>query len=254
MFFAFYGKLILEKPRSFAHLKTALNSFTAALSFDPQPSLHRQISDLLLTYTNASPYDRFRQLADLAARKNPEAFEEFLRKIPSWHQKFSKEAQDIKVYYKIVLEVYGSLNDGQKLLLIPFLQTISQGMEQALPLDDALCLSATYRKELQKVREKFDNTSKDARKDQADRTKAFREFYATVIEDALFILGSPPCKYDIRGMGSLAREEICPFSDFEYFMLIEEEEYRPYFQELAELIELQILSLGGNESETPRDL
>ncbi|CAK8681789.1 unnamed protein product [Clavelina lepadiformis] len=37
------------------------------------------------------------------------------------------------------------------------------------------------------------------------------------------IMGNPPCRYAIVGMGSLAREEITPFSDFEHIILLEDE-------------------------------
>ncbi|CAK8679277.1 unnamed protein product [Clavelina lepadiformis] len=36
------------------------------------------------------------------------------------------------------------------------------------------------------------------------------------------IMGNPPCKYSITGMGSLARCEITPYSDFEHIILLEE--------------------------------
>ena len=36
------------------------------------------------------------------------------------------------------------------------------------------------------------------------------------------IMGTPPCKYALVGMGSLARKEIKPYSDFEHFIVLEE--------------------------------
>jgi hypothetical protein len=76
------------------------------------------------------------------------------------------------------------------------------------------------------------------------KSEAFCNFYRSLIDDAILILGQPPCRYDIRAMGSLAREEAGLFSAWEYFILIEEERYRPYLHKLAEIIDLQILSLG----------
>ena len=36
------------------------------------------------------------------------------------------------------------------------------------------------------------------------------------------IMGTPPCKYSVVGMGSLARKEITPFSDFEHIIVLED--------------------------------
>ena len=42
-------------------------------------------------------------------------------------------------------------------------------------------------------------------------------------------MGKPPCKYAIAGMGSLARSEITPYSDFEHIILLtDDKNYRSY--------------------------
>ena len=47
-------------------------------------------------------------------------------------------------------------------------------------------------------------------------------------EDAM---GEPPCKYAIAGMGSLARSEITPYSDFEHIiLLVDNKNYRSYLE------------------------
>ena len=38
------------------------------------------------------------------------------------------------------------------------------------------------------------------------------------------VMGKPPCKYAIAGMGSLARSEITPYSDFEHIILLSDDE------------------------------
>ncbi len=75
----------------------------------------------------------------------------------------------------------------------------------------------------------------------------YKSFFNLLLNDALKLLSRPPCQFDIRAMGSLARNEPGPFSDLEYFILIEHAKQRPYFQQLAQLIELQFLSLGETD-------
>ena len=45
------------------------------------------------------------------------------------------------------------------------------------------------------------------------------------------VMGKPPCKYAIAGMGSLARSEITPYSDFEHIiLLLDDEKYKSYLE------------------------
>ena len=37
-------------------------------------------------------------------------------------------------------------------------------------------------------------------------------------------MGKPPCEYSIVGMGSLARKEITPYSDFEHIIFLHDDE------------------------------
>ena len=54
------------------------------------------------------------------------------------------------------------------------------------------------------------------------------------------ILGPPPCKYAILGLGPMATEECTPYSDFELAVLIEEEkgneEVLAYFKNLVRYV------------------
>ncbi|WP_194847288.1 putative nucleotidyltransferase substrate binding domain-containing protein [Candidatus Neptunochlamydia vexilliferae] len=69
-------------------------------------------------------------------------------------------------------------------------------------------------------------------------------FQKHFFQEVFLILGEPPCQYDFRAMGSMAREEMCPYSDLEWFILIEHKMHTPYFQRFIELLELLIISLG----------
>ncbi|MCB1107068.1 MAG: hypothetical protein KDK76_03120, partial [Chlamydiia bacterium] len=113
-------------------------------------------------------------------------------------------------------------------------------------------LAQRWRSFLEKYRAAFEEDDSDLKTYQHNLTKAFKErFFVPLIEDALFFLGLPPCGFDIRAMGSLARNELSKTSDLEYFILIEKEEHLPYFKTLASFLELQFIALG--ETKLPQD-
>lgn len=66
------------------------------------------------------------------------------------------------------------------------------------------------------------------------------------------IIGEPPCKYFIGSLGSMSREEMCLFSDFEFFIVAEKysPEIEQYFRTFVGLLEIYIILLG----ETPNKL
>lgn len=101
----------------------------------------------------------------------------------------------------------------------------------------------------QSFRERFDNSTEDVRGFQKEISAELTDFIRGMLKDAIAILGDPPCHYDVRAMGSLGKEEICPNSDLEWCILVEKSEEIPYFIKLAKLLELQIIVLG----ETPDD-
>ncbi len=80
-------------------------------------------------------------------------------------------------------------------------------------------------------------------------TKEFKDILKELIGNCQSILGPPPVKWACIGMGSMARGEMCPYSDLEFAFLLEEEtpEALNYFRLLSQLLEVQIINLG----ETP---
>ncbi|CAK8677694.1 unnamed protein product [Clavelina lepadiformis] len=71
------------------------------------------------------------------------------------------------------------------------------------------------------------------------------------------IMGKPPCRYCVAGMGSLARKEITPYSDFEHVILLDDESLQnqdensdqyqsalEYFRWFSVLFHVIILRLG----------
>ena len=69
-----------------------------------------------------------------------------------------------------------------------------------------------------------------------------KHFFASIINECLEILGTPPCDYEVIVFGSLARNETTPYSDFEWAILTnsEEEEYKVFFRNLTNLVHLQV--------------
>ena len=66
------------------------------------------------------------------------------------------------------------------------------------------------------------------------------------------VKGKPPCKYALVGMGSLARNEITPYSDFEHVIILEEgvqmkEGYREileYFRWVSVIFHITVVNIG----------
>ena len=63
------------------------------------------------------------------------------------------------------------------------------------------------------------------------------------------LIGTPPCQYAFLGLGSLARQEMSPYSDLEYVLLIEKStpEILSYFKKLVRWLEIQTIHLGETQ-------
>ncbi|CAK8684796.1 unnamed protein product [Clavelina lepadiformis] len=69
---------------------------------------------------------------------------------------------------------------------------------------------------------------------QTQITEQYKDMMKFLSRECEKIMGHSPCKYSIVGMGSLARSEITPYSDFEHIILLEEgvQEKENYFEML----------------------
>ena len=52
-------------------------------------------------------------------------------------------------------------------------------------------------------------------------SRDYKRVMAEVSQKCIQIMGTPPCEYTLVGMGSLARNEITPYSDFEHIILLD---------------------------------
>jgi hypothetical protein len=73
----------------------------------------------------------------------------------------------------------------------------------------------------------------------SDRMK---QFFAAIINECLELLGTPPCDHEVIVLGSLARNKMTPYSDFEWAILTnsEEKECKVFFRNLTNLVHLQV--------------
>lgn len=77
-------------------------------------------------------------------------------------------------------------------------------------------------------------------------TSGYCKLLRILIQNCQEQLGEPPCEWACIGMGSMARQEMCLYSDLEFAFLIEKktEKNLEYFRTLAQLVELRIINLG----------
>ena len=52
-------------------------------------------------------------------------------------------------------------------------------------------------------------------------TDKYKNIMSGIAEFCQNVMGNPPCKFSVVGMGSIAREEITPYSDFEHIITLE---------------------------------
>ena len=75
----------------------------------------------------------------------------------------------------------------------------------------------------------------------------YKQTMAELSKHCLSIMGQPPCDYAIVGMGSLARSEITPYSDFEHIILLLDHEnyvsHLEYFRWYSTIFHVIILNL-----------
>ncbi|WP_213156125.1 tetratricopeptide repeat protein [Neochlamydia sp. AcF65] len=111
------------------------------------------------------------------------------------------------------------------------------------------------RQVLKKLREEIEKkiqalgsnpSSEEVRDLYKEITQGMKDFFKILVEQSIDTLGAAPCEYAMIGFGSLAREEMTPYSDLEFGILIQgdSEDNREYFKRLTNLIHLRVINLG----------
>ena len=87
---------------------------------------------------------------------------------------------------------------------------------------------------------------------QAKITSSYVSIMDSISKKCIKLMGKPPCQYAVVGMGSLARKEVTPYSDFEHVIVVEEgvqfksnyQDVLEYFRWFTVIFQLVIISLG----------
>ena len=110
------------------------------------------------------------------------------------------------------------------------------------PLESRCSSSNQDRSNKSEAQQIFINQTEELKRLSDTVSDKMKQFFASIIDECLALLGTPPCDYEVIVFGSLARNETTPYSDFEWAILTssEEMECKVFFRNLTNLVHLQV--------------
>ena len=160
--------------------------------------------------------DRFKERLDIARRKDqPEEFGMLLTQIQNL-KPFCCDEEDkifIKELYKQARDVLTLFPKLHEKHIFHSLQLSSKELSKhsiwhkQYPTERYQAMPHRIQRAISFISNPFADTSENFK---SDITQNFREFFQLLFNDAVILIGPPPCTYNFRAMGSLGREEPCP--------------------------------------------
>ncbi|NGX38127.1 MAG: hypothetical protein K1000chlam2_01299, partial [Chlamydiae bacterium] len=215
-------------------LREAMHYCAIALNIEETQERHEWVSSIFIRWTLEKAVHK--SLLEHAYRMaDPERFNTILDDL----QRLKIFCGVQKDFDALIDQAYQALTeDPRESRLQPFEVCTEKLRSIDRTLPQSGYLTQKYQTALENYRKQFETS------DPSEMLDHFKELFEVFLEDAFLLVGPPPCGYDLRALGSLAKKSPCPYSDLEWFILIEDKKHLPYFQNLAEVIELQFISLG----------